>query len=267
MYHSITFERPGVDPRYGYLTPKNTWDDWHIIPSQRPSIQPPEEKTNYIDVPGRNGVLDLSTALTGYPVYKNRTGTIEFIFMPGYKPWNMLYAEVMNYLNGQILNVYLEDDPGWYYHGKFQVSKWDSKNDGTGSRITLEYDLDPYKISEYGSTDSQLWDNFNLVDGIDYGKLCNPFELNSYIQIENMRPFYPKVEVSNKNSTNKIQVTMRYFESYKKDYFITQNGIWTCPDIFVGGAIYMDEVNSDNNPIPPIQKTATVKLIFTPERF
>lgn len=65
MYHSVFFGG------------KNTWDDWHIVPSSRPVIKPPTKKTNYLDIPGADGNLDLSEALTGYPVYNNREGSIE----------------------------------------------------------------------------------------------------------------------------------------------------------------------------------------------
>ena len=75
MYHSITFGD------------KNTWDDWHLIPSSRPLFNPPTPKTKYQDIPGANGKLDLSEALTGYPVYDNRIGSFEFYVMNGYQEW------------------------------------------------------------------------------------------------------------------------------------------------------------------------------------
>ena len=62
MYHSIT------------LGTKNTWDDWHLIPTSRPVVNPPSVKTNMIEIPGGDGVLDLTTALAGRVLYKNRTG-------------------------------------------------------------------------------------------------------------------------------------------------------------------------------------------------
>ena len=46
MYHSIT------------IGSKNTWDDWYLIPSSRPVVNPPKPKTKYIDIPGADGHLD-----------------------------------------------------------------------------------------------------------------------------------------------------------------------------------------------------------------
>lgn len=86
MYHSIT------------IGDKNTWDDWHLVPLSRPFFAPPIPKTNFVDIPGGDGSIDLSTALSGRTVYENRTGTIEFMIVNGYKEWFILYSEIMNYL-------------------------------------------------------------------------------------------------------------------------------------------------------------------------
>ena len=63
----------------------NTWDTWWLIPSSRPVINPPGFKSNYIEIPGMDGSIDISTVLTGgYPTYSNRTGSIEYYVMREY---------------------------------------------------------------------------------------------------------------------------------------------------------------------------------------
>ena len=74
MYHSIT------------IGGKNTWDDWRLVPASRPVFNPPAQKVKTLEIPGGDGVIDLSQSLTGYPVYQNRTGSIEFIVMNDFKP-------------------------------------------------------------------------------------------------------------------------------------------------------------------------------------
>lgn len=95
MYHSITFGT------------KNTWDDWHLIPKTRPLFNPPPVKTKFVEVPGGDGSLDLSVALTGRPMYGNRTGSFEFYVENGHKNWSVLYSEIMAYLHGRKLMVYI----------------------------------------------------------------------------------------------------------------------------------------------------------------
>ncbi len=70
----------------------------------------PAQKVKTLDIPGGDGVIDASQALTGYPVYQNRTGSIEFIVMNDFKPWHMAYSDIMDYLHGQTMRAILEDD-------------------------------------------------------------------------------------------------------------------------------------------------------------
>ena len=107
MYHSIqiipdsqsvyTVERQGGSVTGIHLNGKNTWDDWHLIPASRPLFNPPSQKTNYIDIPGTNGMLDASEILTNYPVFENRKGSNEFYVMNGYGAWHEKFSDIMDY--------------------------------------------------------------------------------------------------------------------------------------------------------------------------
>lgn len=152
MYHSITFGD------------KNTWDDWRLVPASRPLFNPPSQKTKVIDIPGGDGVIDLSQALTGYPIYQNRTGSIEFIVMNDFRAWQVAYSDIMDYLHGQNMRAVLEDDPEYFYEGRFTVNVWKSEKDW--SRITIDYDVNPYKRSIQSSTDEWIWDTFNFQNGV-----------------------------------------------------------------------------------------------------
>lgn len=166
MYHSITFGD------------KNTWDDWKLVAQTRPLFLPPDLKTNYVEVPGTDGVMDLSETLTGEILFKNRKGSISFYVMNGYMPWEQRYSQIMNYLHGQKMNAFLEDDPGFYYEGRFSVNKWASEK--SRSEIVIEYDVAPYKIDMYSSADAWLWDPFNFDTGVirDYSNVLVNGTLN-----------------------------------------------------------------------------------------
>lgn len=152
MYHSITFGT------------KNTWDDWHLIPTTRPVFNPPTVKASTIDLPGGDGVLDLTEFIAGRPLYNNRTGSFEFIADNDFMRWEELYSEILNYLHGRSLKAVLEDDPGYYYHGRFTVNQWNS--DKLYSKITIDYDVFPYKKETGAALDQWLWDPFNFKTGI-----------------------------------------------------------------------------------------------------
>lgn len=135
MYHSLIIN---VDDRY-----INTWDDWYLIPSSRPVISPPIERTSFKTVPGRNGTLDYSQSLSGKPVFDPRTGKIEFYLendVPNWD-WETAYTTIIDALQGKRVRMALEDNPAHYYEGLLWVNQY--KSDKGHSKITLEYNLQP----------------------------------------------------------------------------------------------------------------------------
>jgi len=152
LYHSITFGD------------KNTWDDWQIVPSSRPVFNPPSLKRKLLDIPGADGSIDLSESLTGYPVYENREGSLEFIVMNGYKEWYQAYSDIMDYLHGRTMRAILEDDREYFYEGRFTINEWKSSKDR--SQIIIDYNLGPYKWLTHASLDDWEWDTFNFYTGI-----------------------------------------------------------------------------------------------------
>lgn len=123
----------------------NTYVDWHLVPESRPVIAMPPLKKTVVDIPGGNGSVDLSEALTNYPVYEKRTGSLKFHVLNGYN-WVDIYEEMAAALHGRQINMRLADDPEWYYLGRYEVT-WISNNDGTWSDVEITYDLEPLKYN------------------------------------------------------------------------------------------------------------------------
>lgn len=194
MIQSITFYRNPIDILNHELGKpaecKNTWDDWHVLPTERPVFAPPEVKTNYIDVPGGHGALDLTEALTKYPTYKNRTGSFTFYVMNDYIKdgkivyesnvqgrWAERYSEVMEFLHGKQLYAVLDDDPDWFYQGRFMVEGWEPGD--TWSRLKIKYEVNPFKWNKYSSLSDWLWDPFNFETGVTWDLACKDIYVDS----------------------------------------------------------------------------------------
>jgi len=138
---------------------KNTAKDWHLVPAQRPIVNPPEVKTKILENPGGDGIIDLSYAITGFPIYGQRKGSWEFYVLNDWHVWYDLYSDMLNFFHGKDIQVILEDDIQYYYNGRITFNQWAS--DPGHSKITLDYELDPYKLSRYTSLDSKwIWDTF-----------------------------------------------------------------------------------------------------------
>lgn len=130
MYHSLI------------IGGKNTYSDFGLIPISRPVISPPEPKVSYLEIPGRNGVLDLTETLTGTITYENRQGSWKFLVDKN-REWSKVYSELLSFIQGRFLRVILEDDPLYYYEGRLSVNEWSSEKNY--SVMTISYNLDPFK--------------------------------------------------------------------------------------------------------------------------
>lgn len=145
MYYSITFKNSSN-------VSKNTWDDWHLIPSSPPMIEPPEVYTNYVDIPGRTaGAIDLSEVLTGGPVYQDSEGSWEFIMEEGFYSRAELYEILKKFLHGRNMKIYLEEDPAHYYYGRITVGMPSTSN--TNPTFTLDYHVRPVRYKLNGTAD------------------------------------------------------------------------------------------------------------------
>lgn len=214
MYHSIDFYsvKTGVT--------KNTWEDFYLIPTSRPLINPPTKKIKTVDIPGANGVLDLTDSLTGYPLYNNREGTFEFIVDNGNEKWAVLYSEIMDFFSNNVFRITLEDDPDYYYEGTCKVDSWVSNTDGTWSNLTIGYSVGPYKYEE--ETSSYLL--LNNLNGIS--PISNTFVLND-IGSAPIHNVIFTVGGSDEGVTIKLNDTLTGMERE----FQISNGITECADI------------------------------------
>lgn len=164
--HSVSFIRTinGVEVR------KNSWSDWHAVPSSRPHPQPPEPKTNYVDIPGANGSIDMSEAVAGHILYQNVKGDIELILRNGYtnsthpewndKLWHEVYNDMLDFLHGKVCKIVFEDlvNPethmGWYWEGRTTVSSITSEKMYT--KIKIDYNAYPFPIDRDCSNDPAI---------------------------------------------------------------------------------------------------------------
>jgi len=166
MYHSITFAKdiqvyPEGHEKAGRLMGTNTWDDWHLIPSSRPVIASPGVSAKFVEIPGRDGRIDMTEYLCGRPVFGARSGSFEFYVDNDHEYWETIRMKIANYLHGQRCYISLEDDPRFYWEGRFTFNSW--KSEATNSKVVIDYALEPYKKSLIGSDASDIpWDIFNF---------------------------------------------------------------------------------------------------------
>ena len=146
---------------------KHTWEDWHLIPSSRPGVSMPQIRTKFIEIPGAFGTLDLTELLTGCPVFGDRSGSWEFIMDPDRTDkmnWANLYQTIAMYIHGRRHTVILTDDPEYYYQGRLAVGGLQPGEAFTS--ITINYQLEPYKLPVHDPFSDWLWDPFDFETGV-----------------------------------------------------------------------------------------------------
>ena len=119
----------------------HSWNDFQLILASK-TIGTPSPKTETIDIPGGDGVLDL-TEFFGETKYNNRSLSFEFSSMVIPSEFMSLFSRVQNALHGKKMTIKLDDDPDWYYIGRISVSEW--KAERNIGKLVVDCDCEPYK--------------------------------------------------------------------------------------------------------------------------
>lgn len=158
MIHSMTF----TDTRSGRTW--NTLADWGLALQTQPTFSMPPVKTKTLDGPAMGGIIDLTTAITGYPVMGQREGSFQFAATARQAEWQTLISTLAGILHGQMLRVVLDDDPGWYYEGRFALNIGECSP--RHAIVTIDYSVGPYAWARESTAEPWLWDPFSFVDGV-----------------------------------------------------------------------------------------------------
>lgn len=120
-------------------------------------LNPPAPKTYTVDIPGGDGVIDLTTALTGDVVYENRSQKFTFALMnmDGYsdtsiQEFERTKTDIMNFLHGKSFDYQMTMDPEYTYHGRFTVTTHTQSRYANGrlGLIEISIDAEPYKLKK-----------------------------------------------------------------------------------------------------------------------
>lgn len=176
MYHSLIFDNG--------IKKINTWKDWHMVPTERPEFVLPEPKFNFMEIAAMDGAIDTTDYVAGRTIFGQRKSTLEFMLENSKRNWMKRRNEIANFLHGRKMKVYLEDEPEYYYQGRFTIDPY--KQSYNRSIMTLRYILDPYKYAAKTSNEDWEWDPFNFEDGFIMQAAFKDIKVNSdnYVQMD-----------------------------------------------------------------------------------
>lgn len=116
-------------------------EDLNLVLS-KVDIPPATPKTNYVDIPGADGSVDLTEALGGVK-FKDRACTFTFTVFP-YDDFEEKKREVSNLLNGKRCKIVVDKDPDYYWIGRCSVNEYAS--DKRLHQIVVGAVVAPYKL-------------------------------------------------------------------------------------------------------------------------
>lgn len=153
MFYSIEFTKVAN----GIQIVQNTWEDLHLIPSSRPEVTIPSRAFKMVEIPGRDGGLDLSDYLIGRPTYSMRNGSWEYIVVEDYegrtvdeRSWVERRLIMNGFFDGSEMKVrFVDYMPNYYYKGRVYVEGW--RTGPSFSTVTIGYQLNPYKYDLSGT--------------------------------------------------------------------------------------------------------------------
>ena len=123
----------------------NTWYDWRLTLTAK-DVTPPEPKTNYVDLDGMHGSLDLSEALTGEVAYGDRTLAASFWSSEGtFVERLALIKTITAALHGKKVRIVEPDDPEHYFLGRVRITS--QAHDQVHTEFSVEAICDPWRYA------------------------------------------------------------------------------------------------------------------------
>lgn len=120
---------------------KHSIIDWDLLMVSK-SIPLPEPKTISVDIPGRDGKIDLSNAF-GEIKYENRTLTFDFDIFSNPSDWWELREKIAQTLYDKKIKIILDQDSNYYYLGRCKITSFTTTF--TVAHISIECDCEPFK--------------------------------------------------------------------------------------------------------------------------
>ena len=114
-------------------------------------LAPAEWRENLIEVPGMDGVLDASAALTGSVTYAPRLLELTLERSDGTRTTRTAALdELVNSLDGQVLHIILPDDVQHYLTGRVRVAP--QYNDLAHAQVLISANCDPWRYKVAATT-------------------------------------------------------------------------------------------------------------------
>lgn len=123
---------------------KHSYSDYGLYIKDVPDKGSPAPQISTINIPGSDGVLDLTEVVTGEVKYGNRIITVRLGAIVNEDERAELISMLMDDIHGRICKIVFDDDLQWYYRGRAEVEIQEQHS--WRIDVVLTFDAEPYKM-------------------------------------------------------------------------------------------------------------------------
>ena len=141
----------------------HSYNDLGLILSKK-VISPPSPQKELVEVPMRDGSIDMSEVLTDNVKFNDRKITLTFSLIGRKSTWDAKFSEIANLIHGRRMQIIFDDDAAFYWIGRVSINDWvTDRNLGT---MVVEAIAEPFKYDVLSSAVDWEWDIFDFDNGI-----------------------------------------------------------------------------------------------------
>ena len=133
----------------------NTYDslaDFGLAIENTDCIRTPVLSTeNLVEVPGRDGLLDMTDVVFGGPYFTSREIYINFGGIQNAEDWDSVISNFRNLFEGLTVKVEFATLPGWYFTGRCEIRAFEH-NRALGTFSFVLPSADPYMYKDLSVT-------------------------------------------------------------------------------------------------------------------
>lgn len=224
----------------------HSYDDLGLYITNTDYIKEPKQYTRYLEVPGRNGMLDLSETVAGRQIYTSREINVKLAGTRNKTDWDSVISDMRNDINGKICRLTFDNDPNYFWRGRVEIKGFNSALNLGKLELNIPT-ADPYKYNILTSAEPWLWDPFNFeTDMITQIGAVTITGSGTITIPHGYMPTNPQIVVSDLLSAT-FEVTC---DSSTYELSVGSNVI---PSIFVGGA---------SDTVLSFTGSATVQIVY-----
>lgn len=224
----------------------HSYDDWGLYVTNTDYIGEPKQNINYVSVPGRDGLLDLSDVTAGRPTYSGREIKILLAGHRNKVNWDSIISTFRNNINGRICRITFDNDEEYFWRGRIEIKDFESVLNLGRFQIDIP-NADPYKYDVLSSADPWLWDPFNFETGEITQDEAHVIVGSGTVTIPHGHmPTCPELVVSDK-------ISGEFSVTYDGSTYLLTVGKNKIPPIMVGG---------DNDVTLTFTGSATVQIVY-----